>query len=309
MKLTSYLGLCVQTLFGLIQFFEIAQPANAIGDSPSLADHLTANTVTDSCQRIGRVLKANENSLMHAENTSLCAETVIQTPPGRPSSALCFANLETVVIPAGQTGRGGDLCPPVALVCDEERGCAPEDPRSPEELQDSPRIVRPYNNTTSIDDRPTFSWKHIAGVDYYILRVEDLSGTDRNREDRYFVSEMRTGDPIEFQYPFEKPLTPGNQYITTVEGVSNSGDRRIVRSRSYFKMIDRKTHSEIDRAIAQLDRLDLSPREQLLDRHAIYISHELFDLAIVMLENWIAEHPHDSEVVGLLEDLKKSQQI
>jgi hypothetical protein len=304
MKLTGYLGLCVQTLFGLIQFFEIAQPLRAIEHSPSLAGNLT----TDSCQRIGRVLRANDNSLISAENTALCAETVIQTPPGRQLSALCFENLETVVIPAGQTWRGGDLCPPVALVCDEERGCAPEDPRSPEELQNSPRIVSPYN-TASIDDRPTFSWKHIAGVDYYILRVEDLSGSDQNRESRYTPSAMTTGDPIEFQYPFDKPLTPGNEYITTVEGISNTSDRRIVRSRSYLKMLDGKTHSQIDRAIAQLDRLDLSPREQLLDRHAIYISHELFDLAIVMLENWIADHPHDSEIVGLLEDLKKNQQI
>jgi len=209
----------------------------------------------------------------------------------------------------GETSNKRDFTLPRLAATDDcdpnsPYGCISQpDPRSPSYKCNTPHIISPYNNTYLLNERPPISWWYaVRGVTSYTVRMKDITGLELDWEE--IVTESSQNDVIKINYPDDvKSLAPGELYTLTVEPKFESTEKRVESAESIFTMLSRENIQKVQQKVQEIDNLNLSPDEKVLQKYEIYKKSKLIAEATEQLEEVVRDGSQTARVYLILADI------
>ncbi|MGG6265489.1 hypothetical protein ACQ4M3_05730 [Leptolyngbya sp. AN03gr2] len=243
------------------------------------------------CQPIGRIINSRNPKL--PTGSLVCAEQIIASAKFTQSTTLlCWngtiltaKNLNASTIERSCSATSKD---PMRLCSsDQDSFCIRPRGSSPIAL----RFLSPIGYTI-IDTRPQLAWTPIDRAQKYTVQI-------RGNDLAYQTTTVKPS----LVYPAQlASLTPGNTYQVTISTTKNS-ERLTVRT--VIRVLDREQTQILNRTIAQIRQLNLSPDEQALDLARVYAAKNLIHNAIQVLEARVRSGSQDSRVQATLTQLLK----
>ena len=199
--------------------------------------------------------------------TLLCPEDLIVPIPGKRPRLLCLNNGRVM---AGQTGRVSDLCagkPQNQIVCDED-GCSGPGRGN----EGKPSLIRPFG-ATLIHRRPDLAWMPIKGATHYQVRIKG-----------HQFEQEQTLSGTHLEYPKAWPSLEFKG-VYDIDIFAYQGDNVISADRTTVNLLFEKDAFAIQENAFAIKRLPMPLREVAVDLDTLYMSQNLLNESIQLLED------------------------
>lgn len=218
---------------------------------------------------VGRVI--NGSDFRFVAGSQICPQDMIQPVKGSMVKVICY-NRRTVEVT--QDNRASQVCsesaaqPRKICILNSQGNC--NDTRAPEEKR-NPTLITPYVGRI-INPRPTLNWLDVPGATSYIVQVQGFG-----------INWSRVVQSTSLEYPSsESAMEWGRIYKVNV--IANEGDEPVSASSSVTIVLSQQEAQEIKSVVEQIQNLNLSSDEQVIDLDAVYMSKNLITEAIGVLK-------------------------
>lgn len=199
----------------------------------------------------------------------LCPEDWVRPLPGQQPKVVCR---KTKRILAGPTGRVKDFCtgqPRGAFVRKGAREVMILNARGNE---GNPSLMQPFGSVL-MQKRPDLTWKPTQGASHYWVRI-----------DGYGFKHEQMVSGTQLRYPSAWPdLQYGDVYNITI--FAYQGDRIMGADRTTVSLLFEKDVAVIQAYVAAIQQLPFSLQEVAPDLDAVYMSQNLLNQSIQLLES------------------------
>ncbi len=257
------------------------------------------NSMADECaEPIARVM--NGNDLIKTQGSLVCPNDLINPQKGKKVQILCYLNNQMLKLGKGPVDDDPNKCAEISLSigsgsCIDNLKQCPK-PKKQNTNKKLPKIITPFGYSI-LDLRPSISWKPVSGATSYIV-VLDGNGVQWSKETK------NTALPYPEDAP---PLENGSVYSVDViakhNGVLTNYDSTILIVLRNNKV------QEIKKNIQIIKSLKLSPDEEARDLDAIYMSANLLNKSIRLLEQRISAGSTDPIIHDLLRKRYKKAEL
>lgn len=198
----------------------------------------------------------------------LCPEDRVFPVQGQQPKIVCRRTRKVL---AGQTGRVGDLCGGQPKSTFIRRGTSDALILNARGNEVEPKLIKPFGSVM-IEQRPHLVWLPTKGATHYSIRI-----------DGYNLKLEQTVPVTQFSYPQSWPaLEYGNVYDINI--FAYQGDKIISADRTTVNLLFEKDAMDIRENIAAIKQLSLPLSEVALDLDAVYMSRNLLDESIQLLQ-------------------------
>ena len=212
--------------------------------------------------------------------------------PALNANVTVLCNDSTIwIVPAGIPSGLNNGCPDrVAKGLRSDRWMYPEPGGS---NPDIPFTISPRKKFI-LDRHPLLQWNPVPGASLYLVRLEGNDNT---------VWEMEVTDSTVVYPDDAPPLQPGVLYSFTVEADTGAFSDNDLLENYQFSLLDPATAAEVQAAVASIEQLDMNDEMEALAIAQLYQDNNLFDRAILTLENLVkaeSQNPLVYQRLGIL---------
>ena len=280
------------SFFFTLLLFNFIQPVLANTQAP-----VAHNSMADECDEpIARVM--NEYDLTKKKGSLVCPNDLINPQKGKKVQILCYLNNKILKLGKGPVDDDPNKCAEISLSigsCIDNLEQCPK-PKKQNTNKKLPKIITPFGFSI-LNLRPSISWKPVSGATSYIV-VVDGNGVQWSKETKN----------IALPYPEDAPSLKNGSFYSVDVIVKRNGVLANYDSTILIVLRNNQVQ-EIKKNIQIIKSLKLSPDEEARDLDAIYMSANLLNKSIRLLEQRISAGSTDPIIHNLLKERYKKAEL
>lgn len=268
-----------------MNYIPLILPVLVIGVSLSPVARAEPDQQPSRCKSvIARVVSRGDQNFRAGD--LLCPDDWVRPVQGQHPKLVCRRAKKAL---SGQTGRVRDLCARQPRSSFAGEGASDILILNPRGNSVNPNLIHPFGSVL-MQRRPDLSWKPTRGASYYLVRI-----------DGYAFKHEQIVSGTQLSYPQAWPaLEYGNVY--QIDIFAYRGDRIVSTDRVTVNLLFEEEVAVIQDYVAAIQRLSLPPSKVALDLDAVYMSKNLLNQSIQMLESLREKGQSNQQLNRLLAD-------